>query len=115
MRRLSWQSILSLIAMTGSVALSSVTVFSVCGETVVSEVAPGVFVRKAQLEPTFDGCNQGWVVFNEFVLVIEANLPSQAERVIRLIQRETDKPIRYVLDTHHHFSKRFRGSVHSRK
>lgn len=71
-------------------------------ETTVTEPAPGVFFRKTQTQPEFIGCNQGWVVFKDFVLVIDANFPNQAEEVVKLIRRTTDKPIRYVFDTHYH-------------
>ncbi len=71
-------------------------------ESKVTELAPGVFFRKAQTEPTFTGCNQGWVIFEDFVLVIDANFPNQADKVMELIRKQTDKPIRYVFDTHHH-------------
>lgn len=71
-------------------------------ETKVTELAPGVFFRKAQTAPTFTGCNQGWVVFKDYVLVIDANFPGQAEEVIQTIKETTDKPIRFVFDTHYH-------------
>ncbi len=71
-------------------------------ETVITEIAPGVFFRKMETEPKFLGCNQGWVIFKDFVLVIEASFPSQAEAVIKEIRKTTDKPIRYVFDTHYH-------------
>lgn len=71
-------------------------------ETKITELAPGVFFRKAQTEPEFTGCNQGWVIFKDFVLVIDANFPNQAQEVIRIIHRQTNKPIRYVFDTHYH-------------
>ena len=71
-------------------------------ETTVTELAPGVWFRKTQTQPQFIGCNQGWVVFKDFVLVIDANFPNQAEEVIREIRKRTDKPIRYVFDTHYH-------------
>lgn len=71
-------------------------------KTTVTELAPGVFFRKTQTEPDFIGCNQGWVVFEEFVLVIDANFPNQADEVIGIIRKHTDKPIRYVFDTHYH-------------
>ncbi len=71
-------------------------------ETTVTELAPGVFFRKSQTKPQFLGCNQGWVVFKDFVLVIDANFPNQAEEVTKLIKKHTDKPIRYVFDTHYH-------------
>ncbi|MBI1903285.1 MAG: MBL fold metallo-hydrolase [Planctomycetia bacterium] len=71
-------------------------------ETKITELAPGVFFRKAQTEPTFTGCNQGWVIFKDYVLVIDANFPGQAEIVIKEIRKHTDKPIKYVFDTHYH-------------
>ncbi len=71
-------------------------------ETTVTELAPGVWFRKTQTKPEFIGCNQGWVIFKDFVLVIDANFPNQAEIVIKEIRKTTDKPIRYVFDTHYH-------------
>lgn len=71
-------------------------------ETTVTEIAPGVFFRKTKWKPEFIGCNQGWVIFEDFVLVIEANFPNQAEEIIPLIRKTTDKPIRFVFDTHYH-------------
>ena len=71
-------------------------------ETTVTEIAPGVWFRKTQWKPNFIGCNQGWVIFDDFVLVIDANFPNQAEEIIPLIRKTTDKPIRYVFDTHYH-------------
>ncbi len=71
-------------------------------ETKVTEIAPGVWFRKTKNEPEFIGCNQGWVIFKDFVLVIDANFPNQAQEVIKLIRKTTDKPIRYVFDTHYH-------------
>ena len=71
-------------------------------ETTVTEVAPGVWFRKTRWKPEFIGCNQGWVIFDDFVLVIDANFPNQAEEIIPLIRKTTDKPIRYVFDTHYH-------------
>lgn len=71
-------------------------------ETVITQVAPGVYFRKVETEPKFIGSNQGWVVFKDFVLVIDASFPNQAEKLIPLIRETTDKPIRYVFDTHYH-------------
>lgn len=71
-------------------------------ETTITELAPGVYFRKTRTKPEFIGCNQGWVIFKDFVLVIDANFPNQAEEVIKIIRKQTDKPIRYVFDTHYH-------------
>ncbi|MCH8829634.1 MAG: MBL fold metallo-hydrolase [Planctomycetes bacterium] len=68
----------------------------------MTKLAPGVYFRKTQTKPEFIGCNQGWVIFKDFVLVIDANFPNQAEELIKEIRKTTDKPIRYVFDTHYH-------------
>lgn len=47
-------------------------------------------------------CNNGWVVFEDYVLVIDANYPSGAREIIPKIRAITDKPIRFAFDTHHH-------------
>lgn len=84
------------------VTYGGATGWLVPNEVKITEVAPGVFFRKAQTEPVFTGCNQGWVEFKDFVLVIDANFPGQAAEVIKLIRKQTDKPIKFVFDTHHH-------------
>jgi phosphoglycerate dehydrogenase-like enzyme/glyoxylase-like metal-dependent hydrolase (beta-lactamase superfamily II) len=73
----------------------------------VREVAPGVFFRYSAISATdkdvvFGGSNNIWVVFNDYVVVIDANFPKEAADVIEAVKKTTDKPIRYVLDTHHH-------------
>src|SRR5207237_2057923 len=73
----------------------------------VKEVAPGVFFRYSAISATdqtvaFGGSNNIWVVFDDYVVVIDANFPKEAGEVIQAIKKTTDKPIRYVLDTHHH-------------
>lgn len=78
------------------------SVWGAPGETKIHELAPGIYFRKAQTEPKFTGCNQGWIVFKEYVLLIDANFPGQADEVIQTIRKYTDKPIRFVFDTHYH-------------
>jgi glyoxylase-like metal-dependent hydrolase (beta-lactamase superfamily II) len=72
----------------------------------VKEIAPGVFFRYSSISPTdmsiFGGSNNIWVVFEDYVVVVDANFPKEAGDVIAAIKKTTDKPIRYVLDTHHH-------------
>lgn len=72
----------------------------------VKEIAPGVFFRLSSISPTdpsiFGGSNHTWVVFKDYVVVIDANFPKEAADVVAAIKKTTDKPIRYVLDTHHH-------------
>jgi cyclase len=73
----------------------------------VKEVAPGVFFRYSSISATdttvpFGGSNNIWIVFEDHVAVIDANFPKEAGDVIEAIKKTADKPIRYVLDTHHH-------------
>jgi phosphoglycerate dehydrogenase-like enzyme/glyoxylase-like metal-dependent hydrolase (beta-lactamase superfamily II) len=73
----------------------------------VKEIAPGVFFRYSSISATdqtvpFGGSNNIWVVFNDYVFVFDANFPKEAGDVIAAIKKTTDKPIRYVLDSHHH-------------
>jgi phosphoglycerate dehydrogenase-like enzyme/glyoxylase-like metal-dependent hydrolase (beta-lactamase superfamily II) len=73
----------------------------------VKEVAPGVFFRYSAIGPEgsnipFGGSNNIWIVFEDYVAVVDANFPKEAGDVVQAIKKTTDKPIRYVLDTHHH-------------
>jgi glyoxylase-like metal-dependent hydrolase (beta-lactamase superfamily II) len=73
----------------------------------VKEIAPGVFFRYSSISATdmkvpFGGCNNTWVVFKDHVVVIDANFPKEAEDVLATIKKTTDKPVKYVFDTHHH-------------
>lgn len=67
----------------------------------VKELAPGVFFHEGDLKGR-GHCNNGWVVFDDYVLVIDANFPSGAQQVIQKIKAQTNKPIRFAFDTHHH-------------
>src|SRR5919112_3106261 len=64
------------------------------------QVAPGVFFFEA--DPFTTGSNRGWVVFSDYVLVIDASFPAGAEQTLRAIRSTTDRPIRFAFDTHHH-------------
>ena len=70
----------------------------------VDRVAPDVFFHAGDL--TSDNapavCNNGWVIFDDYVLVIDANYPAGAKLMISKIRAMTDKPIRFAFDTHHH-------------
>jgi cyclase len=73
----------------------------------VREIAPGVFFRYSSISATdksvpFGGCNNIWVLFKDYVVLFDANFPKEAGDVIADVKKTTDKPIRYVLDSHHH-------------
>src|SRR5213594_2180927 len=63
------------------------------------EIAPGVFFRYSDIRVPFDiktfgGSNNIWIVFEDYVLVYDANFPKEAGDVIAAIRKTTDKPIR---------------------
>jgi phosphoglycerate dehydrogenase-like enzyme/glyoxylase-like metal-dependent hydrolase (beta-lactamase superfamily II) len=73
----------------------------------VREIAPGVFFRYSSISATddkvpFGGCNNIWVVCEDYVVAFDANFPKEAKDVIAAVQATTKKPIRYVCDSHHH-------------
>src|SRR6266849_4681129 len=76
----------------------------------VREIAPGVFVRLAEPDRKIIA-NAGWVVFRDYVLVIDANYPWGARAILSDIRKTTDKPIRFVFDTHYHGDHAFGNSV----
>jgi phosphoglycerate dehydrogenase-like enzyme/glyoxylase-like metal-dependent hydrolase (beta-lactamase superfamily II) len=85
----------------------------------VKEIAPGVFFRLSSISATdktipFGGSNHLWVVFEDYVVVIDANFPKEAGDVIEDIKKTTGKPIRYVLDTHHHGDHSYGNAVWAR-
>src|SRR5205823_1036371 len=65
------------------------------------ELASGVFfwqgdhVRKVPANCT-------WIVFKDYVLVIDANFSQAAREILSLIRKTTAKPIRFLFDTHWH-------------
>ena len=67
----------------------------------VKELAPGVYFHEGDLKGK-GHCNNGWVIFDDYVLVLDANFPSGALEIIPKIKAQTNKPIRFAFDTHHH-------------
>jgi cyclase len=63
-------------------------------------VVPGVYFHEG--DPRRGHSNNGWVIFDDFVFVIDANYPSGAKIVMPKIKETTNKPIRFVFNTHHH-------------
>lgn len=70
----------------------------------VDRVAPDVYFHTGDLssDDAPAVCNNGWVIFEDYVLVIDANFPAGAKLMISKIRAMTDKPIRFAFDTHHH-------------
>src|SRR5262245_56495204 len=67
----------------------------------VRELPPGVYFHEGDLKG-HGHCNNGWIFFADYVLVIDGNFPSGAKEILPKIKAVTDKPIRFAFDTHHH-------------
>jgi len=87
---------------TAAAALA-VAALVACGSPrpLVREVAPGVWTREIPLGSGL-GANQGWIEFEDFVVVVDTNVLDLEGRMIDELHATTDKPIRFVVDTHHH-------------
>lgn len=70
------------------------------GKSSIQTVIPGVYFHEG--EPNKGYCNNGWIVFKDYVLVVDANYPSGAKIVMPMIKETTNEPVRFVFDTHHH-------------
>jgi cyclase len=66
----------------------------------VDQVSDGVYFHQGNIAQGH--CNNGWIIFDDYVLVIDANFPSGALEILPKIRALTDKPIRFAFDTHHH-------------
>jgi cyclase len=84
---------------------------SLCAQTKpVREVAPGVYYYFGD-ELQQKSANCLWIVFRDYVLVIDANYPWGAQEIIREIRKTTMKPVRFVFNTHYHHDHSFGNSV----
>jgi len=67
------------------------------------QVAPDVYFHEGSLTDNAPAvCNNGWIIFEDYVLVVDANYPAGARLMISKIRALTHKPIRFAFDTHHH-------------
>jgi cyclase len=71
------------------------------GTSRVRELSPGVFFWQGDRE-THTQTNVGWIVFEDFVFVVDANFPWGAREILAEIRKTTNKSIRFVFDTHYH-------------
>jgi cyclase len=76
----------------------------------VRELAPGVFYYFGdELQQKSANCT--WIVFKDYVLAIDANYPWGAEEILREIRKTTDKPVRFLFNTHYHHDHTFGNAV----
>ena len=61
------------------------------------------------------GSNNTWIVFKDYVVSRGRKLPKEAGDVIAAIRKTTDKPIKFVLDTHHHGDHAYGNCIYGRR
>jgi cyclase len=67
----------------------------------VTTLAPGVYEWQGDRDKR-EPANCMWVIFHDYVLVVDANFPWGAREILPKIKETTNKPIRFVLNTHYH-------------
>ncbi len=100
---MSRRALLRGTAAAGSLGLTNLGAQTALDESRVNQadlLSTDVYFHQGDLSKGH--CNNGWVVFKDYVLVIDANFPSGAHEILPKIRTLTGKPIRFAFDTHHH-------------
>lgn len=66
----------------------------------VQRIADGVWFRLGERDQGH--CNNVVIDLGESLLIVDANFPSGAQALMNDLKRISDKPVKYVFDTHHH-------------
>lgn len=64
------------------------------------ELSPNVWALLAPAGRIW--CNFAWVAFKDYTLVLDGGTHLEAEQVLPVIRSTTSRPVRLVLNTHHH-------------
>jgi cyclase len=84
-------------------ALSAVALFvsrSDANPETIRRVVPGVWFREGDLDQGH--CNNVIIEMKDYMIVVDANYPSGARATMTDLKRISNKPVKYVFDTHHH-------------
>jgi cyclase len=64
----------------------------------VKQIVPGVWFREGEQRPF--GCNNVVIDMKDYLIVVDANYPGNAQALIADVKKISSKPIKYVIDTH---------------
>jgi len=67
----------------------------------VQEIVPGVWFREGDIQKE-GHCNNILIEMKDYLIVVDANFPSGARLAAADAKKLSNKPIKYVFDTHHH-------------
>ncbi len=67
----------------------------------LKQIVPGVWFREGDIQHS-GHCNNVIIEMADHLIVVDANFPSGARRVMEDAKKVSSKPVRFVFDTHHH-------------
>jgi|SRR5579871_545997 len=67
----------------------------------VKQIVPGVWFREGDLDK-LGHCNNVIIEMKDYLIVVDANFPSGARLAMEAAKKVSNKPVKYVFDTHHH-------------
>ncbi len=65
------------------------------------QIVPGVWFREGEIKD-MGHCNNIIIEMKDYLIVVDANFPSGARLAMADAKRVSQKPVKYVFDTHHH-------------
>ncbi|MEZ5366111.1 MAG: MBL fold metallo-hydrolase [Bryobacterales bacterium] len=68
--------------------------------TALTKIADGVWFREGERDQGH--CNNVIIELEDGLFVVDANFPSGAQLVMEDVKTVSDKPVKWVFDTHHH-------------
>ena len=89
-----------LLAFTGLGCLALFVSRSDATPGTVRLIAPGVWFREGDMD--LGHCNNIIIEMKDYLIVVDANFPSGARAAMADAKRVSQKPVKYVFDTHHH-------------
>jgi len=84
--------------------LMAVAFFAGAGDAqpgTVKQIVPGVWFREGDIDK-LGHCNNVIIEMKDYLIVVDANFPSGARLAMEAAKKVSNKPVKYVFDTHHH-------------
>src|SRR5258708_17721877 len=82
-------------------AVSFIVTRSDAQHNTMKQIAPGVWFREGDIVKE-GHCNNVVIEMKDYLIIVDANFPSGARRVMEDARKVSSKPVKYVFDTHHH-------------
>src|SRR5688572_16763282 len=67
----------------------------------MKQILPGVWFREGEIQ-NMGHCNNIIIEMKDYLIVVDANFPSGASLALEAAKKVSNKPVKYVFDTHHH-------------